>query len=365
MSKQLSFWLMVLFILTVSTGLYAQDQQKTEQEPQKTETKETDAETEPATTPTETTPAVNWYEGENLRAIVGYEQADASSAQSKLFLFTNLYFSRPFPIQFSKKNTDKILGPKLRMWGNIMVTSVPQAGNQAVSSVVSGNSPGMDQLTLNEVAQAIEFMIGLDYRLLDFEALSSNYRYTINVIAGCGVITPLSPKSSLKIYEISPELEEKYKFDPITGNQYDYTGMQYAAVADPIRNRFYRQYFAGFRFKTFTNPDKYNGSSHFPAMLDITYGLNDSVTGGHLDEGVLRLDLFFPLKISKNLHLYLFANTQLLLSKTHTQIPIFLAPAPDGTKATDPGVIVITSPPQKSEHYRIGLGVDLVKLFKK
>ncbi|MCP4147782.1 MAG: hypothetical protein GY757_08520 [bacterium] len=346
MKKAICYWLAILLILTVSASLYSQNQKNTEE----------------TQTAQQTT---SWYNGENIRAIIGYEQADASSAPSKHYFFSDLYFSQPFPIQFKKKNNDEIPGPHLRLWGNARLTSVPQPGNTTIDSLVTSLPALFGKLNANQVAQAIEFKVGLDYRLLDLSPNSDNYRYTLNLIAGWGAISPLSPESSMELYEVTPELKNKYQTNYITGETYDYTGKQYAAVVVPKRNRFYRKYFAGIRFKTFINPEKYNGRAHFPAMLDITYGLNDAITGGRLNEGILSLDFFYPLRMNNIINIYFFGSAQLLLNKTHIEVPTFLKPAPDGTQITDPGVIKIMAVPAKSEHYRIGFGVDLATLFKK
>ncbi|MCK4764532.1 MAG: hypothetical protein KAW12_20195 [Candidatus Aminicenantes bacterium] len=338
--------LFLLVVLSFSVSVYSQDPQ-----PEQNETEKKDK-------PKEVKP---WYEGETVRAVLGYEQTGASSAQSSQFFFADFFFSHPFPIQFSKHRG--YLGPRFRMWGNVRLTSVPQTvrSNITVSEFARNFTQEAGKLKLNEVAQAVGMLIGLEYRLLDLKSFSGNYSYSLGLIAGFGAITPLSPKESMEIFQVSQDLKDRYKTNFITGEDYDYTGKEYAALVNSRRNRFFRQYFAGIRFKTFLNPDKHGGRSQFPTILDITYGLNDSVTGGKLNEGVFRLDFFQPLKISSAVTIYLFGNMQLLASKTRTEAPLILAPAPDDATVTVPAgnVIIITPPPINSEYYRIGVGIDL------
>ncbi len=98
MKKTIFCWLVILFVFSTSADLYSQNTQSSQPELNKTEKKDKPKKIK------------YWYEGENVRAIVGFEQAGASSAKSNQFFFSDLYFSQPFPIQFSKskKNSDKI-----------------------------------------------------------------------------------------------------------------------------------------------------------------------------------------------------------------------------------------------------------------
>ena len=317
-----------------------------------------DTETEKLTAPQ------YWNNGEAVRTVIGFEQSGASSALSKQNFFFDIFVSTPVPF-FNKKQSS--VGPRFRAWGNVRVTSVPQQIKSSISEFATNFYSKVGEVKVNEVAQAVEFIAGLEYTIGELKLDPKNI-FTLSVIAGAGAITPLTPKDTIEIFRISSELIEKY-------STYDFTGKEYAAFVKPERDRFYRQYNIGFRLKSFISPDTEEGKKsksakilyRFPAMLDITIGLNDSVTGGRLGikNTIIRIDGFIPLKLSKGVYIYLFGNA--LLKTTHTKIsdPLILEPAPTGTTFPAGNVIQINEGELNRDYYRIGVGVDLSGLLTK
>lgn len=303
----------------------------------------------------------DWIEGEDLRTIIGFEQSGASSAQHDQTFFLDLYFSNPFP--FLKQKVHDKTGPHLRAWGNVRVTSVPQQVKSSVGEFAKNFYDNVKDIKVNEVAQAVEFLAGLDYRLSTLK-ISDNRLYTMGFIFGFGAITPINPKSSLEIFKISPELKENIKY-----KGYDFSEKEYIAFVKPTRDRFFRQYFLGFRFKTLFEPETKGGNVYkrSPAILDLTLGMNDSVTGGRLDikDLVLRVDGFYPLKVGR-VNIYLFGTA--LLKTTHTKFEetLILEPAPSDIKPFPASnLIFINDEELDRDYYRIGIGVDLSGLFTK
>lgn len=305
-----------------------------------------------------------WNNGEAVRTIIGFEQSGASSASSKQNFFFDIFVSTPFPL-FNKK--ESLVGPRFRVWGNVRVTSVPQQIKSSISEFASDFYSKVGEIKVNEVAQAAEFMAGLEYTIGVLQ-IDENNIFTLSIIADAGAITPLKPKDSIEIFRASPDLIKKY-------NNYDFTGKEFAAFVKPERDRFYRQYNVGLRLKSFIRPDTIldensNPSKilyRFPSMLDIKIGLNDSVTGGRLGikNTVVRIDGFIPLRLSKEIYIYLFGTA--ILKTTHTKIstPLILEPAPAGTKFPADNVIQINEGELNRDYYRIGVGVDFSGLFKK
>jgi hypothetical protein len=70
------------------------------------------------------------------------------SEPAKLF-----YYDRPLGVK-----EDPDLGPALRSWGNLRISSVPQQINTDVATFATGLAQQAGQLKVNEVAQAFEFL---------------------------------------------------------------------------------------------------------------------------------------------------------------------------------------------------------------
>jgi hypothetical protein len=299
--------------------------------------------------------------GEFSRAIVGFEQAGASAARSSQKYFFDLTLSAPLPFQ---RNIDPYFGPRSRAWGTVRVTSVPQQVTSPVGQFAAGFAQQVSNVKVNEVAQAIEFLAGADVRLTDkmwtygsFDSKSSN-KITLSFIAAAGAITPLNPRDTLETFRIFPGAAG---LPPIP------EGKEFIAFVSPDRDRFFRQFYAGIRVQNFyfdyDNPDI--PLKRYPATLDITYGMNESVTGGRLRGGVLRIEGFYPLPYNELSFINLFGTA--LIKPTRTQIadPLILEPAPAGTTVPANNVLLVTVPQINRDYYRVGVGIDFISLVKK
>lgn len=317
-----------------------------------------------ATTPTDKNtakdPASGISGGPMLRTIVGFEQAGVSAAQSQQDFFLDLLYDRP--IAFASADA---LGPKLRLWGNLRVSSVPQQISTDVATFATTFPQQVGQLKVNEVAQAFEFLGGTDYRFWEYPN-DSTYKSTdqqndpdtqtkisSSFILGGGVITPISPKDSAQIFEVPSNQPAFFTQFPQA------VGKQFVVFTLPDRNRFFRQAYGGLRMKT-----NFIGSSNrYPETFDLTYGFNESVTGGKIRGGVMRLEGFVPIPYAKASWIYLFG-TGLFKPGGRATIsnPFLLAAAPSGTLPTDPNAVVITTPQPDRDYYRVGIGIDFVNL---
>jgi hypothetical protein len=300
-----------------------------------------------------------WSRGERLRTIFGFEQAGASSAAAKQNYFIDVFVSAPFPL--GKKcvavsdGKDKV-EQRFLVWGDVRLTSIPQQIDTTVSKFSTEFYSRAADLKLNEIARGVEFKAGLEYMIGQI-CSSDDSVYTLSLIGSAGAITPLNPKEVVHLFKLTPEYKSLRP-------DLDFTDKEYAAFVLPERDRFYRQYEIGLRFKTYQAPfldDKgQNVIYPFPAHFDITFGLNDSVTGGELgwDNTVFRVDGFLPVKFDK-VRLFLFGNA--VLKKSHTKLayPLFMEPAPDDVKIFSPKVIRIEDREMNRDYYRIGIGVDL------
>lgn len=301
--------------------------------------------------------------GEFSRAIVGFEQAGASAARSAQKYFFDLTLSTPLPFQRASR-IDPYFGPRSRAWGTVRVTSVPRQITSPVGQFATNFAQQVSEVPVNEVAQAIEFLGGVDVRLPigevtfgSFDGKTSN-KFTFSFIAGGGAITPLNPRDTLETFRIFPGA---VGLPPIP------EGKEFITFVSPDRDRFFRQFYAGVRaqgyYFDYNNPDI--PLKRYPATLDLTYGMNESVTGGRLRGGVIRIEGFYPLPYEDFSFVNLFGTA--LIKPTRTQItdPLILEPAPSGTTVPANNVLLVTVPQINRDYYRVGVGIDFVSLIRK
>jgi hypothetical protein len=297
-----------------------------------------------------------------LRTIVGFEQAGVSAAQSQQDFFFDLYYDRPIGL-----HEDADLGAALRTWGDLRISSVPQQISTDVAIFATTFADQVGQLKVNEVAQAFEFIGGVQYRIWssgkrpDYASSDPVHdptirnRVSINFILGGGVITPLSPKTSVQLFSVPGNQPEFFTRYP------EAVGKLYVAFPLSDRDRFFRQAYGGFRLMTHFLGDK---RVRAPEIFDLTYGFNESVTGGRIHGGVMRLEGFVPIPYDVASWIYLFG-TGLFKPGAKATIahPFLLDAAPPGILPTDPNAVVIPTPQADRDYYRVGVGIDLVDLI--
>jgi len=324
--------------------------------------------------------------GRVVRSIVGFEHAGASSAPSTQHFFFDLFGSQPLSIQ---RTTPPVvdptdLGPRFGGWFDLRVSSTPQQINTSVAQFAASFAQQVGQLKVNEVAQSFEFLGGVSYRIWEWHHLFAGpqkgtvEKLGVHLILGGGVATPLAPKDSVQIFQVPQNQADFFSTYPQA------TGKQFVAFSLPDRNRFFREAFGGLRLMTSTwcpkktdtsncgedgNTKTFSGNYVLlpPAMLDITYGFNEAITGGVIHGGVMRLEGFAPLPLWDKLHssVYLFATGLFKFSRPQISVPFILDEAPQGTSATSAQTVVITTPQADRDYYRVGVGIDLVNLIAK
>jgi hypothetical protein len=299
--------------------------------------------------------------GEFSRAIVGLEQAGASSAKSTQRFFMDLTLSAPLP--WGK--VDPFFGRRLRSWGSARITSVPQQITSGVAEFAGAFAQKVGEVKVNELAQGMEFLAGGEYRLTGsgpsrfgtFGAESST-RFTLSFIVGGGVTTPFNPRDTLEVFKV---------FRDAPGLPEVPDGKDFLAFVSPDRDRFFRQFYGGFRLQTYyfdyRNPDI--PLKRYPATLDITYGQNEAVTGGRLRGGVIRLEGFYPLPYDKLKFINLFGTAMIKPARTKITDPLILEAAPAGTTLPADNVFLHTVPQINRDYYRVGVGIDFMSLISK
>jgi len=310
----------------------------------------------------------------NIRSIIGFEQVGASSAGSKQSPFLNFYFNTPINISKSK-----ISG--FSVWGDIRLTTTPVQSVAALSNFNTLNFAtnfvqGDSASKVNDLVQSFNFLVGVEKEIIppgdDTFASFFPARTSLSLIAAGGAINPLSNEKTTLFYKI-PRVNNNMDIDPRFLQIFpEAAGKTNVAFVTPDRDRFFRQYYAGVRLKTFFyDDDGKRQRKDFPAMFDVMFGQNEAITN-RLQGVIMRLDGSTPFPVKNADFLYLFGSVQMKLGKTVNQtIPsFFLEPAAATTTLTNADTIAIPidrSPFLRSNRdvFRIGVGVDLFKLFKK
>ena len=307
--------------------------------------------------------------GEQTRAVLGFQQAGASGANSDQKFFFDFYISRPLP--FGNQG-DENLDPLTRWWGNVRVASAPRQISSPVST--QAVSSGLKGLKINELAESAEFLSGLDFRIGQIccafwsQSRVSRERFVLSFLLGGGATGPLNAGIStgnpiFQVDKSSPDYPRLVQAYPQAAN------FPYISFIPPSRSQYFREYFGGFRLTT-RYADRYGTpSTGPPAMVSFTLGQNELVTGGHLRGVVDRVEAFFPLSTGRSDMLsaiYLFGNAQLHLNRPQNIQPFNLVDAATVTNLMPnpaPSNTVYIVNPSYRDIYSIGLGLDLVKIL--
>jgi hypothetical protein len=293
------------------------------------------------------------------RAIVGYEQAGAAATKHDQNYFFDLFVSKSFPF---KQSIDPDFGEKLRTWVDFRFASVPQSGNATIGDLSTGFATQVSSLKVKDAARVFEFMGGIEYRIAGNSGLLPSFdrqtkqKFSMSFIAGAGITTPTNSLESITTFRVTPGAP---------GLPPEAVGKEFVAFVQSDRDRFFRQYYAGFRMQTFFFNLFNMPLQRFPAQMDIAIGQNEFVTGGKLKGPVVRIDGYFPLPYNRLKFINVFGTALLRPGHPTTGIPLVLQPAPEGTIVPGPNVALIALPQPSRDYYRVGFGIDLISLIQK
>lgn len=308
----------------------------------------------------------NPFSSRNRRFIVGFEQTGAASAESQSNPFLDLFLSTPLPwrrkgqgeIKFDKDYDKKHPFARFSLWGNVKLNSTPQQ----IATLANVTSIAANTLTegkANKLTQAFEFVAGPEIRI------GKAAKTHISFIAGWGAVTPLNPSQATQIFKTpNPASSQAARFfDQYPGAK----GKEFIAFTTPDRDRFLRQYFAGFRFRSYRYDDQGNLLDQFPGMFDVTFGQNEAVTGGTFHKFVVGLEGFYSLPFSADgrRFLFLFGSARFKAGgPKNKDAPFILDTAESNVVPTDTRVFLANPEPSNRDQYRIGFGVDLIEVIK-
>lgn len=310
-------------------------------------------------------PKIDFSQSENLRIITGYEISRASSSSGGENGFVDLYLSQPLPFSFNKERGKLNIHP-FRVWGNIRLTSIPQQNSKNIGTVLTDYYSDLSNLKLNQMTQAAEFLVGLELNIGSLKPIKGAYNYTLGLIGAYGGSTPLGMDKNpqLVIYNIPTSADQLDALKARYPNE-NFADKRYITFTPEDRDRFYKQFYIGLRLKKYTNEAE---STDLPAFFDATYGFNEAASGGKGDffkksKSVWRFDGFLPIKIM-NVQIYLFGTVLINRSEATPRDALILGKPVYTVEPTSNDVLIITEPANNRDYFRVGIGVDIYKLFK-
>jgi hypothetical protein len=291
------------------------------------------------------------------RVIVGYHQAGAASSDFAQNVINDIYTVRTL-----SKN-DPVWKAKFNTWGNVRIASSPQQIEAPFITAIQGlvapgtnpNAPSPLNTPVNQLALSAEFETGLEWNmtpnwggkvlgLIGFFGATGAFQAPDKTVHLFVAPTPGSPQYSL--------FQQRFPGANTT----------YIGIVNPDRDRFSRQWGAGFRYSRF-----HPGAVESPQTFSFTLGQDELITGGSFQSVVARFDGFYPLPVggsSGRWHfLYVFGTVSLRLSAGDDKTPLVLQEAPTTVNAFD-NTVTIVAKGSNRDTYRIGIGADLVNLLR-
>lgn len=324
-------------------------------------------------------------------ALVGIDVSAASSAPPQGVLLALATFDLPLE-HLGDFSTARDLGvnPKKPLWvsGELGLKGIAQPG--PVSGVVSpGYFASAANATPDKIVQSIDASMHLGWQFHTWHVgigtfdsgtsqntsatQASDTFATLSFIGGGGAATPLSVSQiTPQVFEATPLIIQTQKpvspfnsFAPSCSANPAAAPTCYVIFLPSDRTRFYRSYDVGLRLKLYAK-DLTDNELRFPAILNLTVGQNEYVTGGKLRAPVLHLGGSFPFPRLDSV--YVFGNFDLALSSSGgggPQLQLIPAPATAGVTSTSPSVYTILTTQPNRDRYEIGFGIDVFHLFAK
>jgi hypothetical protein len=353
------------------------------------------------------------------RAVVGLDMSAPTSRTVKQAYFVDFDLLAPLRSPFFKKNEDP-LENRFWTWLNPRITSLPQATNfSAVSTIDETGSffQSVSGSTLNKIANGLDVNGGLEIALVKprdgipwwGEFVNAQSRLSVSWILGGGVSTPFSTDSTEVQSAVTQAICDAFKapasqqYSNANGLVCTYSGTNTApSIVEgpssdpgsglrsfidfytPDRSRFFRRYYTGVRLKTyyfsrdvhsFCKPfesragDEGNCNSPydiFPAIIDLTVGQDEAVTAGRFTGVLFRTEAVYPLPWYQGIHI--FGSIYTKIQREHAPGQPFgpyTIQAPPSGGATDLNTFRFPLPPLDRDYFRVGVGVDLIQVFKK
>jgi hypothetical protein len=210
-------------------------------------------------------------------------------------------------------------------------------------------------------------------------------------------VTPFSAASGAPEFSLNANAAQQFNQNPALASlypqlasalcNYGFTGAScprtpppsipsIVAFVSPARSRFYRDFYAGLRLRTFylkgscpdpslrvPEPDCKLDNA-FPGYFDVRLGEDETVTAGRLVPLVMTLAASYPLPGTGG-SVRIFGSVYLRLRANQNSNPLLLLPSASYATLDQPSVVVQPVAASDQDYYRLGLGVDLIPLIAK
>jgi hypothetical protein len=353
------------------------------------------------------------------RAVVGVDLSAPSAQAIKQAYFVDFDLLAPLPMPWLTrfKNEDP-LENRLWLWFNPRITSLPQATNFSALSTINETGSFLTQEsskgTLGDI-QGLDINGGFEFALVKPRDgipwwagyTNTQARLSPSLIVGGGMSTPFSTDNTDVVSQVNQSICDAFSIlrtnpsattssqagllcmagtPPSTSPVIVVAGTTPKSFVDfftPERSRFFRKAYAGFRLKTYffsktikgyCDPEPKRGENRgdcdglyniFPGIIDVTVGKDEAVTGGHMSTWLLRLEAVYPLPFAPSIHLFASTYTALKGNKASQPFNSFTINTPLAGANNDSNTFRFGLQPLDRDYFRVGVGVDLIQLFKK
>jgi hypothetical protein len=306
----------------------------------------------------------------DARAIVGWHQAGASSAEFTQNVFFDFYVARPFGPGAVHENP-------FSLWGQVRVASAPQQKSIPVSQFAAEFASQLGTVPVNELAQSGEFLVGFEYRPRLLKWTDPERIRTLGLVGFFGANGAFSdPTTTARVFRAvpagAPQFQNFVANFPEFADSVFRERARFVGLVPPDRERFYRQYGGGIRYTSYDATRAYAS----PAMFTATVGQDQMITHGRYHGPVFKVDAFYPLPMGDSSFIFLFGTANLAITKATNKTPIAMQlVSGDCPSGTTPGLtcgvkvyqddVAVYAIPSARDTYRLGIGIDFISLIKK
>jgi len=298
--------------------------------------------------------------GMTWHSIAGVEQGQASGSDRIFRLFVDLGVNFPFPYRHQSEisGRDDFFGRRLRFWSNFRLSSAPRQFDTTLANAIPAVDSAIQNAVLSDVAQAIELLGGLEYRLAEtadahFSIAGTRERFAFHAIAAAGLTSAFDNGTPITLYRDirSPAASPRY----------------YAVVSPSDSSTYPGQYYAGFRWKAFYFDEHDHPLNIAPTTIDLMFG-HDAAGSRPGFVPTIRVDGFFSFPSPKINFLHFFVTVIAKMNHPASDINPGLAPFLQAVDF-DPTVLaastILTSRGVNRDFYRFGAAIDIWKLLEK
>jgi hypothetical protein len=324
--------------------------------------------------------------------VVGVDVEGASSASPAARFLGNVSVDEPvFPQKTGSDRLTNIDQSKFFIGGSLRIAAMAQPGTLSSSELSAAYLATAVNATPDKIVQSWEGTGSISFRILSTNVgigtfdngspTSKDYPrktlLTTSILFSGGFISPLSvTQATPVVYDLTPQVYDIYGPSPTgpaspipsTCNPSSIpppSAACYVAFVPMDRQRFYRHYEVGFRFRTY-GEDFTNHVLRFPGIIDLTVGQNEYVTGGGFNGIVIHFGGSLPIPIPKVEGIYAFGAIDAAIngpSGGGAQLILNAAPSTANVTYLSPNVYDIPVAQPNRDRYRFGVGIDLYHLI--